>query len=157
MGPLHYIDLVSSVTSSLPPLPVAELGPPLLTRPRKRLVDSRIIIVTSAGVRKKSEPPFAPVNDLTCRKLDASIPSTDLTPSHPTPVRKPAEQDVNVVYPIDRVRELADAQVIGGMTAYHLSYLGTIKKLTELVTKLGPEMARAATEADADAALLVPL
>ena len=157
MEPLHYIDLVSSVTTSLPPLPIAELGPPPLTRPRKRLEESRIVIVTSAGVRQKSEPAFAPVNDLTFRKLDATIPSTDLAPSHPTPVRKPAEQDINVVYPIDRLRELGDAGLIGGVTSFHISYLGTIKKLTDLVTNLAPAMVTAAKEAQADGALLVPL
>lgn len=157
MEPLRYIDLVSSVTTSLPPLPIAELGPPPLTRPRRRLEHSRVIILTSAGVRHKSEPAFAPVNDLTFRELDATISSADLAPSHPTPVRKPAEQDINVVYPIDRLRELADTGLIGGVTSFHISYLGTIKKLTDLVTNLAPDMVRAAKEAEADAALLVPL
>lgn len=157
MEPLRYIDLVSSVTSSLPPLPVAELGPPPLKPLSKHLADSRIIIVTSAGVRKKSDAPFAPVNDLTFRLLDAAIPSSDLAPSHPTPVRRPAEQDVNVVYPIDRLRELAGAHVIGGVTDHHLSFLGTIKRLTDLVTELAPAIVRAARQGKADAALLVPL
>ncbi len=157
MEPLRYIDLVSSVTSDLPPLPIAELGAPALTPPAAPLASTRVMIVTSAGVRPASEPPFEPVNDMTFRRLDAATPSAQLRPSHPTPVRRPSEQDVNVVYPVDRLRELADGHVIGGVTAFHLSYLGTIKKLTELVTGLAVRMVEAAREAGAGAALLVPL
>ena len=157
MEPLRYIELVNSVTTELPPLPIAELGPPRLTPLRKPLRESRIMIVTSAGVRHKDEPPFKPVNDLSFRRLAAATPGRDLVPSHPTPVRRPGERDVNVVYPHERLRELAEAGVVGGVTPYHLSFLGTIKRLTDLVTGLGPEMVAAAREAEADAAVFVPL
>lgn len=155
--PLRYIDLVNSVTSELPPLPIAELGTPPLRKPAAPLAESRVIIVTSAGVRLRSEPPFLPVNDLSFRRLAAGTPSGSLAPSHPTPARRPGERDINVVYPQDRLRELANAGLVGGVTAYHLSFLGTIKKLTELVTGLAMDMVAAAQEARADVALLVPL
>lgn len=77
-------------------------------------------------------------------------------PSHPTTVRKPAEQDINGVYPIDRLHELADAGLIGGVTSAHISYLGTIKKLTDLVANLAPDMVRAAKEARSPAASRIP-
>ena len=157
MEPLRYIDLVSSVTSELPPLPIADLGPPVVHKLRKPLDESRVIIVTSAGVRLNNEPPFKPVNDLSFRRIGATTKSDELAPSHPTPVRRPGEEDINVVYPHERLRELAEAGVIGGVTPYHLSFLGTIKKLIDLVTVLAMEMVQAAQEAGADAALLVPL
>lgn len=157
MEPLRYIDLVSSVTSNLPPLPIAQLGPPVLHRLARPLRETRVIIVTSAGVRLRSEEPFRPVNDMSFRKIAADTKSVLLAPSHPTPVRRPAEQDINVVFPHERLRELADEGIIGGVTDYHLSFLGTIKKLTELVTGLGMQMVEAARGAGAGAALLVPL
>jgi len=155
--PLRYIDLVSSVTSELPPLPIADLGPPVLHKLGKPLNESRVIIVTSAGVRLRGEPPFRPVNDLSFRRIGTNTSSDELAPSHPTPVRRPGEKDINVIYPHERLRELAEAGMIGGVTPYHLSFLGTIKKLTDLVTGLAVDMAHAAREAGADAALLVPL
>jgi D-proline reductase (dithiol) PrdB len=155
--PLHYIDLVSSVTSELPPLPIADLGPPALRRPAKRLRDSRIMIVTSAGVRLKAEPAFKPVNDMTFRTIASGTPAALLAPSHPTPVRRPGERDINVVFPYERLQELAGAGVIGAVTPYHVSFLGTIKKLTSLVTELAMDMLASAREGGADAALLVPL
>jgi D-proline reductase (dithiol) PrdB len=157
MRPLRYIELVNSVTSELPPLPIAALGRPLLRRLRKPLRESRVIIVTSAGIRLKSEPPFRPTNDMSFRRIAQTTPSSLLVPSHPTPVRRPAEQDLNVVFPRDRMAELATEGVIGSVAPFDLSFLGTIKKLTSLVSELAVEMVRAAREAEADAALLVPL
>src|SRR5579859_7263370 len=154
MEPLRYIDLVNSVTRELPPLPIADLGPPVLHKLRKPLEESRVIIVTSAGVRLRDEPPFRPVNDLSFRRIGANTSSDELAPSHPTPVRRPGEEDINVIYPHERLNELAEAGTIGSITPYHLSFLGTIKKLTALVTGLAVDMAHAAREAGADAALL---
>jgi len=155
--PLRYIELVNSVTADLPPLPIADLGPPTLQRPVRALADSRVIIVTSAGVRLRSEPAFKPVNDMTFRRIASATPTALLTLSHPTPVRGPGEKDINVVYPFERLEELAREGVIGGVTSYHLSFLGTIKKLTSLVTGLAMDMLHSAREAGADVALLVPL
>lgn len=157
MDALRYIDLVNSVTAELPPLPIAALGAPVLRPLAKPLNQSRILIVTSAGIRLRTEAPFEPTNDMTFRRIAEATPRSLLAPSHPTPVRRPGEQDVNVVFPYERLRELAAKGVIGGVAPYHLSYLGTIKKLTLLVTGLAIRMVAAAHEAGADAALLVPL
>lgn len=145
------------MTPGLPPLPIAELGEPVLTPMAVPLTTARIVIVTSAGVRIDGEPPFAPVNDLTYRRLDGDADTSRLKPSHPTPVRRPAESDINVVFPLDRLRELAAAGQVGVPAAIHLSFLGTIKRLVALVTDLAPALAREAVDAGADAALLVPL
>lgn len=145
------------MTAELPPLPVAVLGLPALTPPAKPLSEARVMLVTSAGVRLRSEPPFAAVNDLSFREIASSIAAADLAPSHPTPVRRPGERDINVVYPFERLAELAGQHVIGGVTAYHLSFLGTIKRLRDLVTDLAERMVASAHKARADAALLVPL
>ncbi|HLH70595.1 MAG TPA: hypothetical protein VKY90_16650 [Candidatus Dormibacteraeota bacterium] len=155
--PLRYLDLINRVTADLPPMPVATLGPPVLTPLAPPLARARVIIVTSAGVRLASDPPFERTNDLSFRRIDAGVGPELLVPSHPTPVRAPAERDVNVVFPYQRLRELAVEGTVGEPPPYHLSFLGTIKKLTALVTGPAMAMAAAAREAGADAALLVPL
>jgi hypothetical protein len=129
----------------------------VLTPLARPLARARVVIVTSAGVRMSGEPPFERTNDLSFRRIDAGIEPELLSPSHPTPVRAPAEQDVNVVFPYRRLWELAAAGLVGEPPPYHLSFRGTIKKLTALVTRTAPAMAAAAREAGADAALLVPL
>ena len=115
------------------------------------------MIITSAGVHRKGDPPFSPVNDMTFRRLPQAMEPSQLLPSHPTPVRRPGEEDINVVYPCQRLAELAKEGFIGGVTEYHLSMLGAIKRLRELVTEMAPQMAADAKAAAADVVLHVPL
>ncbi len=155
--PVRYIDLMTEITGTLPPYPVAEMGTPVLTPLRKPLSQARVLIVTSAGVCLDDEPPFQALNDMTFRRLPHLVVPSRLRPSHPTPVRRPGEQDINVVYPYQRLAELAAEGIIGGVTEYHLSMLGAIKRLRELVTEMAPRIAADAKAAGADVVLHVPL
>jgi len=155
--PIRYIELMSDITSSLPPLPIAEMGPPVLTPLKKPLRQARVMIVASAGVHLKEDQPFSSPNDMTFRRLPAAVAPSRLALSHPTPVRYPGEQDVNVVYPYQRLAELAEEGFIGSVTEYHLSILGAIKNLRELVLEMAPGMAADAKAAGADVVLHIPL
>ena len=42
--PIRYAELMGEITG-LPPLPIAEMGPPALTPPRKPLREARVMIV----------------------------------------------------------------------------------------------------------------
>ena len=155
--PLDYISLTSDVTSSLPPLPIAEMGPPVLTPLGKPLAECRVMLIGSAGVHLAGDPPFEPINDMSYRRIAQNTPADQLRVSHPSPIRGPGEADVNVVFPYHRLAELSAAGVIGGVTDFHLSILGAIKRLTELVMDMAPRMVDEARSAGADLALLVPL
>ncbi len=154
--PIRYAELMGEITG-LPPLPVAEMGPPTLTPLGKPLREARVMIVTSAGVHLDGEPPFEHPNDLTFRRIPHATPRERLRPSHPTPVRRPGAADINVVFPYQRLDELAQEGVIGGVTEYHLSMLGSIKLLRQLVTEMAPRMAADARAAGADVVLHTPL
>jgi D-proline reductase (dithiol) PrdB len=155
--PIRYIELASEVTSTLPPLPIAEMGLPVLSPLTKPLSECNVMIVSSAGVHFRSDPPFQPTNDMTFRRIPQSASPDQLKPSHPAPVRRPGEADINVVHPYQRLAELAEEGFIGGVTDFHISCLGAIKKLTDLVTEMAPAMAVAAKAGGADLVLLVPL
>jgi D-proline reductase (dithiol) PrdB len=154
--PIRYAELMGEITG-LPPLPIAEMGPPVLTPLHKPLAECKVMIVTSAGVHLKGTPPFHHPNDMTYRGIPQSTPMGELEPSHPTPVRRPGQADINVVFPYQRLAELTAEGFIGGVTSDHLSMLGSIKKLRELVTEMAPRMAADAKAAGADLALHVPL
>ena len=154
---IGYIELMSGITSSLPPLPIAEMGTPALTPLGKPLRGCRVMVVSSAGVHLDADPPFKQDNDMSFRRIPHSVSPSQLRVSHPSPARRPGEEDVNVVHPYQRLTELAEEGLIGGVTPYHLAVSGGIKKLTELVTVVGPAMAQDAVEAGADLALVVPL
>ena len=157
-GQVDYIRLISQVTAPLPQLPIADLPPPKHLAPlRVPLEKARVMLLSSAGVHQRDEPPFQHNNDLTFRRLAQSLDPASLRPSHPSPIRRPGLIDVNVVFPYKRLAELAAERFIGSPTGFHLSMQGAIKKLRLLVTELAPSMAAAAREARADAVLLIPL
>lgn len=153
---IHYAELMGEITG-LPPLPIAEMGPPLLTSLAKPLSQSRVMIVTSAGVHLAGTPPFQHPNDMTFRVIPQTAPADQLAPSHPTPVRRPGQADINVVFPYQRLADLAQEGFIGGVTDRHISMLGSIKKLRELVTDMAPKMAAEVRAAGADLVLHTPL
>ncbi len=154
---LRYIELVNEITAPLPPMPIATMGTPPWTPLRTRLEEARVMIVSSAGVHFRSDPPFAPVDDLTFRRIPSDASPELLRPSHPSPIRRPGRIDLNVVHPVERLSELAAQGLVGGATDYHLSMLGAVKSLVPLVTELGPAMAADAAAAGADLVMLVPL
>jgi hypothetical protein len=143
--------------TGLPPLPIAEMGLPVLTPLRKPLSEARVMILTSSGVHLNSDPPFQHPNDMSFRRISQTAPRELLQPSHPTPVRRPGQADINVVFPYQRLADLAREGFIGGVTEHHLSMLGSIKKLRELVTDMALKMAADAKAAGADVVLHTPL
>ena len=92
-------------------------GPPLSSR--------RIAIVTSAGLHRVGDPAFATV-DLSYRVIPGTTSANELTMTHSSIHfdRTGFHEDVNVVFPIDRLHELASEGVIGSVANYHYSLMG---------------------------------
>ena len=154
---VRYLKLINSVSRPLPPMPVADLGPPLLSPLAVPLRRARVMLLGSAGVHLRSEPPFTPVNDLSFRLIPARTEPSRLRPSHPTPMRRPGLRDVNVVFPYQRLAELSAEGSIGGVTEAHLSMLGAVKRLRALADEVAPAIATQAREHGADLLFVVPL
>ena len=76
------------------------VGPPLAER--------RVAIVSSAALIRRGDMPFS-FGSAECRFLPASTPVSDILVSHVSINfdRAGFQRDVNVVYPIERLRELA--------------------------------------------------
>ena len=93
-------------------------GPPLAHR--------RVAIVSSAALIRRGERPF-PFGSAECRFLPASLPAADLLMSHVSINfdRAGFQRDLNVVYPIDRLRELAAEGVIGDVAETHFTIMGS--------------------------------
>jgi D-proline reductase (dithiol) PrdB len=156
-GYVRYLELINSVSRPLPPMPVADLGPPVLARLAIPIEQARVMLLGSAGVHVREDPPFAPVNDLNFRRIPAAIDPARLRPSHPTPMRRAGLRDINVVFPFQRLAELAADGAIGGITDVHLSMLGAIKRLRALADEVAPQIAAEARSRGADLLLVVPL
>lgn len=66
------------------------------------------------------------------------------------------ERDVNIVLPVSRFSELADAGEIGSVASQHYSFMGYQGGDDEWHEHYGPEVAQRMIEEEVDAALLTP-
>ncbi len=92
-------------------------GPPLAQR--------RVAIVSSAGLVVRGETPFRG-RDADYRAIPSSTPADRLLISHISINfdRTGFEEDRNVVFPLDRLNELAADGAIGSVAATHYSFMG---------------------------------
>lgn len=117
-------DLPPALAASLEKLPCPDLGDtPCVSGPP--MSERRVAIVSTAGLGRRSEGGFRP-GDADYRVIPADLPAADLTMSHISVNydRTGFQEDVNIVFPIDRLRELAAAGAIGSVAAYHYSFMG---------------------------------
>ena len=93
-------------------------GPPLAQR--------RVAILSSAALIRRGDKPF-PFGSGECRFVAADTPPGDLLISHVSINfdRSGWQRDINVVFPIDRLRDLAAAGEIGGVADTHYTVLGS--------------------------------
>lgn len=137
------------------PVQVNESAP--FTPLRRSLGACRLAIVTTAGLHRRGDRPFGP-GEQGYRVIPADTPAADIVQSHTSLGfdRVPIMRDVNVSFPIDRLRELVARGVLGGLAPAHYSFMGALRDLTRLATETGPAVGRALREADVDAALITP-
>jgi D-proline reductase (dithiol) PrdB len=91
-------------------------GPPLKER--------RVAIVTTAGLHGRQDRPFLMDPDDYYRVIPGDVQSNDLVMSHMSTGfdRIGYQRDWNVVFPIDRLRELAAEGIIDSVADFHYSY-----------------------------------
>jgi D-proline reductase (dithiol) PrdB len=131
------------------------------TLPVKRLGKSSVAIVTTAGVHRKDQIPFDmkdPNGDPSLRVIDGAASVDDLMITHDYYDHKDADKDINIVFPIERLREFEKAGLIKSVAAVHFSFMGHIvgphiRTLTEVTA---PEAAERLKEKRVDIVLLTP-
>ena len=120
---------------------------------RGKLEEAIVCIVSTAGVREKKDRPFAVEGDATYRVISGEATGADLTYDDTHFDHACADQDMNCIFPIDRVRELAAEKRVGGLTERHFS-LGFSQALRDLREKTIPQLARDVDKARPDVVLL---
>jgi D-proline reductase (dithiol) PrdB len=123
--------------------------------PRTRELSQTVFaLVSTAGVHLRTQQPFDLASDNTWREIPGDVRAADLMVTHGHYVHRHADQDINCVFPIDRLRELAAAGVIGGIGDRHLGFMGYTQRLRDLYERAAPEMAQLVERSRADAVLL---
>jgi D-proline reductase (dithiol) PrdB len=123
---------------------------------------ARVALVTSAGLVASGDTPFdldQRGGDTSWRTLASTLDPADLSVHHRSDAfdRAPLAADVNVVFPLERLRALATAGAIGEVAPRHLSFMGSITAPRRLVRESAPAAAAALVADRVDVALLVPV
>ena len=130
-----------------------------LARLAKPLAESRLTFVSTAGVQPKGTLPFDvahPVGDYSFRRIPAIATPADLEIHQLKYPTAGANRDLNVIFPIERLRELAAEGTIGGLTPSFFSFIGYNMDPERLERTLAEEIAAAVAADGAEAALLAP-
>ena len=108
---------------------------------KKETSDSVIALVTTAGVHLKTQEVFNVVDgDPTVRFIPSTSVEDDLMISHNHFDRSDADQDINCVFPLTRLKELADEGVIGGVADTHYGLMGYIPDTVPLIEETIPKI-----------------
>jgi D-proline reductase (dithiol) PrdB len=120
---------------------------------RGKLEEATVCIVSTAGVRARTDAPFDTEGDATYRVIDGALAGSDLTFDDTHYDHACADRDINCIFPIDRVRELAVDRRLAGLTEQHFS-LGFSQALRDLRERTIPRLVREVDRARPDVVLL---
>lgn len=120
LGDLSAHDRAHLMKKQQPPL-----GPPQWVGQTKPLSAMKIALITTAGLHFRDDEKYESA-DASYRAIAGDENTGDLIMSHVSVNydRSGFQQDVNVVFPLDRFRELLEDGKIGGLATVHYSFMG---------------------------------
>lgn len=139
---------------ALPQLRKLATGEVPWTPLRKPLSECKVALISTGGVHLRSDRPFNLNGDPTYRTIPKDTDAHALGISHQAYDKTDALKDINLVFPIERLRELEAEHVIGQLADEHYGFglMGSAKALMPAIK----EVARRISESGVDLALLVP-
>lgn len=136
-------------------VPVPELDPVAATAPP--LSEATVAIVTTAGLRPAGDITIWQGSDASFTRLPWQAHDVQLSHFSPNFDRAGIVQDLNVVYPIDRIDELVADGVIGRAAETNLSFMGAVSDVSTIIEDTGPAAAQELIDAGVDVVLLTPV
>jgi D-proline reductase (dithiol) PrdB len=121
---------------------------------RRPVSETTVALVNTAGVHFAADHPFDLYSDASFRVIPGWAGPADLQITHRGYDRRDAAHDVNLVFPLPRLQELAAAGVIGRVADEHFGFGLTIHG--EELQAPGREVGARMAAAGVDLALLVP-
>lgn len=148
-------DLPDALAEHLLALPCEDIGAtPCASGPP--LKERRVAIISTAGLGRRGEEGFsAGANDY--RVLPADLPPGEIVMSHISVNydRTGFQDDVNICFPLDRLKEMAAAGEIGSVADFHYSFMGAtdpVQMKPAVESLIGPMQAEGVT-----AVVLIPV
>ena len=125
----------------------------------KPLSECRVALVSTGGVHLANQPPYDLLShdgDWSSREIPGDTPDADFRFSHSHYDTSEAEKDPNCMFPLARLRDLANEGYIGGASSLHIGMMGFVPAIENVLEKTGPEVAQKLIDAEVDAVLLTP-
>lgn len=128
---------------------------------RRPLAEARLALVTTAGLHLRGDRPFITdhkVPDQSYRRLPSDAPAAEILQSHASIGfdRAGIDRDLNVTYPVDRLRELREQGTIGSLAESFYSFMGALRTWDLLEHETGPEVAGLLRRDEAEVVLITP-
>lgn len=127
---------------------------PVWTPVTMELKDMKIALATAAGVHMKSDDRFNLAGDFSYREIPGDAPVSDMMVSHGGYDNGDVNKDINCMFPIDRLRELAEEGFIKAVAPTHFGFMGGGGNQDKFTNETGPQIAAKLKEEGVDAVLL---
>ena len=153
--------LSAVVRQVLTSFPCVESDDTPWTVPSRELKHGSLALVTSAGLHLRGDKPFAADvkgGDTSYRVIPSDAEATDILQSH-TSIgfdHTAIYRDLNVTYPLDRMRELTARGVVGSLAPNGYSFMGALRDVRRIQEETGPEVAQRLKDEGAEVVFLTP-
>jgi D-proline reductase (dithiol) PrdB len=115
--------------------------PPVWAEAKKPLNEMVVALVTAGGVHLKTDRKFNLAGDASYRVIPGNCSGTDLMVSHGGYDNSDVNKDVNCMFPLERLRELAEQGFIKDVAPCHFGFMGGGGDVEVFADVTGPEIA----------------
>ncbi len=115
--------------------------PPVWTPVSKPLNEAVVALATAAGVHLKTDERFNLAGDFTFRTIPGDVKGEELMVSHGGYDNGDVNKDINCMFPIERLQELAKAGFIKAVAPIHFGFMGGGGDQSKFTNETGPEIA----------------
>ena len=130
-----------------------------LAKLEKPLAQCKVCFVSTSGVQPKTSLPFDtvhPVGDYTFRRVPSNSQVDDLEIHQLKYPTFGATEDLNVIFPIERLRDLVQEKQIGELTENFYTFIGYNMDPQQLEKTLAEDIAKAVSEEAPDIVIAAP-
>ena len=126
---------------------------------QRSLSQATVALVSTAGVHVDDQVPFdvsTTAGDPSFRLISDHVDPATLKFTHTHYDTAPANEDPNVVFPLQRLHEFVDEGRLGSTSSIHVGLMGFNPDPTKIADETAPEVARILADAGVDVAVLSP-
>lgn len=118
------------------------------------LKDMTIALVTAAGVHLRTDKKFNLAGDFTFREVPGNVKAEDMMVTHGGYDNGDVNKDINAMFPLIRLQELAEEGFIKAVAPAHFGFMGGGGDQEKLHDETGPQIAAKLKEEGVDAVLM---